>query len=185
MDDMLEKYALFTVFRTLRETDTEESIRSLSRKANVGVATAKRCIDYLYEKNIVKRKIIGNLHQYSLDNESLLTRQLKIAMTSADIVESGLVEEIAKKYPEIHSIVWYGSTAIGTDSPQSDIDIAVIARAPLRLKPLSAETRLKREVSLSSFTLQEWRKKARTDKAYYDAVIIDGICIHGEMPVVV
>ncbi|MFH1072303.1 MAG: nucleotidyltransferase domain-containing protein [Nanoarchaeota archaeon] len=181
---MIEKYALFTVFKTLRQVGTEESLRSLSRKADVGVATAKRCIDYLYEKRVVKRKILGNLHQYSLDDGNVLTRQLKIAMTAAEISQSGLVEEARKKHPEVLSIVWYGSTAKGTDTPQSDIDIALITKSPTKVRHMTAEARIAREVSFSSFTLQEWRKKALTDKAYYDAVIIDGICVHGELPVV-
>ncbi|MBN1793155.1 nucleotidyltransferase domain-containing protein [Candidatus Woesearchaeota archaeon] len=181
---MMEKYALFAVFQAFRKTMAEESMRSLSRKAKVSVSTAKNCIDYLYSKKILTRKIVGKQHQYALNEESFLTRQLKIAANAGEISDSGLVEEISKEYPDVQSIVWYGSTAKGLDSPKSDVDVVLLSRKPLKIKPLKAEERLARELSISSYTMQEWRKKALTDKAYYDAVIIDGICIFGEMPVV-
>lgn len=181
---MIRKYALFRVFGWLRNSSRKESVRSLAREADVGVATSKRCFDYLLEKEIVKREVIGRLYQYRLNEDNVLCRQLKIAMSVAEISESGLVKELVAKYPQIISIVLFGSTATGTDAPNSDIDVLVLSMKALRIAPLNAEKKLKRELSLVSCPYPEWRKKAVTDKAFYDKVIVEGIPLCGEMPVV-
>ncbi|MFH2028446.1 MAG: nucleotidyltransferase domain-containing protein [Nanoarchaeota archaeon] len=182
---MIKKYALFVVFKSLRDTTEEESIRSLARKAKVGVATAKRCLDYLLEKDMVKRKIIGNVHQYKLDNSNVLVRQLRKSMSIAEITESGLVKELVETYPAIISITLYGSVAEGTDSISSDIDVLILTHKPIKIEMLKAEKQLKRELSLIKYTHQEWRKKAISDKVFYDKAIIGGIALFGELPVVI
>ncbi|NQU78783.1 nucleotidyltransferase domain-containing protein [Candidatus Woesearchaeota archaeon] len=181
---MIRKYALFKVFECLSNTTEEESVRSLAKKAGVGVATAKRCFDYLLKKGIVKRKVIGRLYQFRLDDENILTRQLKISLSIAGITESGLVDELTAAYPQITSITLFGSVAKGTDNPSSDIDILIISRKPIRLKPLAAEKRLERELSVVKYVHPDWRKKAKIDKAFYDGVIIEGMSLYGELPVV-
>ncbi|MFH1182100.1 MAG: nucleotidyltransferase domain-containing protein [Candidatus Woesearchaeota archaeon] len=181
---MIRKYALFRVFEGLRNSGQKESVRSLARKANVGVATAKRCFDYLLEKGLVKREILGRLYQYKLNEESLLMRQLKIAMSIAELEEAGLVKELLATHPEITSIVLFGSAANGSDMPKSDIDILIISRKELKMKPLHAERALKKEVAIVKYLYSEWRKKAENDKAFYDRIIVEGIPLYGEMPVV-
>jgi predicted nucleotidyltransferase len=184
MYDMIRTYALFKVFECLRNSGQKESVRSLARKADVGVATAKRCFDYLLEKEIVKREVLGRLYQYKLNEDNILTRQLKIAMSIAGINESGFVKELVTKHPQIISIVLFGSVATGTDMPNSDIDTLIISRNAIKIKPLEAEKKLRRELSIVKYLYSEWRKKAETDKAFYDRIIVEGIPLYGEMPVV-
>jgi hypothetical protein len=43
---------------------------------------------------------------------------------------------------------------------------------------------LKKEVTFLVYTVDEWRKKAKSDKVFYDRLILDGIALYGEMPVV-
>jgi predicted nucleotidyltransferase len=181
---MIRKYALFKVFEYLRNTSEEESVRSLAKKAEVGVATAKRCLDYLLEKKIVNRKIIGRLYQFRLNEDNILTRQLKITMSVAEINESELVDELIARYPQIISIILFGSVATGTDTPRSDIDILIISQKQIKIKSLNAEQKLKRELVIIKYLHSEWRKKAETDKAFYDRVIVEGMPLYGELPVV-
>jgi len=109
---------------------------------------------------------------------------LKISLSIAGITESGLVDELTAAYPQITSITLFGSVAKGTDNPSSDIDILIISRKPIRLKPLAAEKRLERELSVVKYVHPDWRKKAKIDKAFYDGVIIEGMSLYGELPVV-
>ena len=181
---MIKKYALFRVFEYLRNTDQKESVRSLSRNAKVGVATAKRCLDYLFEKKIVKRDVIARLYQYKLDESNILTKQLKISMSIAEINESSMIEELTSSYPGVISITLYGSAANGTDNPKSDIDILIISQKDIKVKPLKSEKKLKKELSLIKYTYKEWKNKAESDKPFYDRVISEGIPVYGEIPMV-
>ncbi len=181
---MIRKYALFRVFECLRNSREEESIRSTAKKARVGVATAKRVLDYLVERGLVKREILGRLYLHRLDNENVLTRQLKRAFSVAEVIESGLVEELLTVYPHITSVVLFGSVATGTDTSGSDIDVLIISRRTLHIGPLQAEKKLTRELSLLSCSYPKWKGKAENERAFYESVILDGLPLYGELPVV-
>jgi len=182
---MIEKYALFKVFAHLRNTREKESVRSLARKAKIGVSTAKHCLDYLFEKDIVKKQVFGRMYQFEINNENILARQFKITMTVAELEDSGLVKELLQEYPSILSIVLFGSAASGRDSSASDIDILIIASKEIKIIPLKAEKRLKREVSIIKYAYTGWKRKARNDKVFYEKIITEGIALYGELPIVV
>jgi len=101
-----------------------------------------------------------------------------------EISESKLVEELIERFSEISSVVLYGYAARGEDNDKSDIDILVVSRKKTRITGLKAERMLKRELTILSYSSQEWRDKARNDKVFYDRVMIDGLVLYGEMPVV-
>ena len=178
---MIKKYALFKVLNVLINSK-DISLRDVAKKAKIGVATSKSCLDYLREKNIVKRKIVGKSHLFSMNLDNYVSRHIKILNSLNTIKNSGLVEELLKRHRTINSILLYGSLARGDDDEKSDIDILIISRKPIKLKPLKSH--LKREVTIVAYTLSEWRKKSVTDKPFYDRVIMDGIALYGEKPIV-
>ncbi len=181
---MIRKYALFRVFECLRNSGEGESILSTAKKAGVGVATAKRVLDYLVRRGLVRREILGRLYLHRLDRENVLTRQLKRAFSVAEVMESGLVEELLTVYPHITSVVLFGSAATGMDTSESDIDVLIISRKTLQIGPLQAEKRIARELSLLSCSYSEWKGKAEKERAFYESVILDGLPLYGELPVV-
>ena len=177
---MIEKYTLFKIVSRLR--DGEYSVRGLSDRAGIGVATSKSYLDYLLLKGVVKRKIVGRSHLYSFDTSSFLARSLKTLVSLYELNEAGIVKELVTKYP-INSVILYGSAARGEDDSKSDIDILIISRREIKVS-LKSERKLNREPSFIVYTLPEWKKKAREDKVFYDRVIVDGIPLYGEIPVV-
>lgn len=180
---MLEKFALVKALLALVEAEKEYSMRELAKKARIGIGTAKQYLDWLLSKQIVKRKIIGKTHQYSLNLDNFVTRYIKILISLSEIKEAGIVEEIKNKLPVI-SIILYGSVAKGEDEPKSDIDLLVISRKNVRIKPLRSEKNLKKEVTIICYTMAEWRRKAKEDKPFYDKIITEGIPLYGELPIV-
>ncbi|MBU0979548.1 MAG: nucleotidyltransferase domain-containing protein [Nanoarchaeota archaeon] len=178
---MITKYALFKVFEALRNSSEAESVRSLARKAKVGVATSKRCLDYLLSKRLVEKKVLARLYQYSLNEDNILTRQLKVTMSISELENSGLAGEIREIYPQTLSITLFGSVATGHDNPKSDVDILLITRKEVKMRPLNAEKRLKRELSIVNYSHNGWKK---ADKAFYEGVIVDGLQLFGEVPAV-
>lgn len=180
---MIEKYAIIKVFMTLRNQDRQLSIRDVSRMANLSPSSAKYSLDLLYENGFVAMKKIGRSHLFKV-NDSFVAKHAKILISLSEIHNSGLVNELLSKNNSIISIILYGSVARGEDNPDSDIDLLIISRNRLEKFSINSDKDLKREITSIKYTIAEWRQKAKTDKAFYDRVIMDGISLHGEKPVV-
>lgn len=181
---MLKKFAPIKAILTLVSQPKKYSIRGLAKTAGIGVGTAKSCLDWLKAKEIVNLEIIGKTHQYSLNLNNFMTRYMKILISLNELAEAGIAKELAEKWPSILSIVLYGSVANGKDDQKSDVDLLIISRKEMILKPLNAERKISREVTFMAYTLAEWRKKAKEDKVFYERVIVEGIPLYGEMPIV-
>lgn len=180
---MLKKYALYKVVSKIIEDTKPYSIRDLAKQASISVSTAKTCLDYLYNTNFLKKKVIGKTYQFTLKN-NFLTKQLKVLFSLNEISSSNLVKELIKRYPSILTILIYGSIAKGEDTKKSDIDLLIISRKKLKLIPFKAEKKLNRELTIINYTQMEWKQKSKIDKAFYDNVIINSIVLYGEKPVV-
>ena len=180
---MLEKYALFRVLKTILDNPQDYSVRGLSKQANVGLGTAKTSLDFLFEKKLLNKKVVGKTYQFSLNKESVLLKYLKITKSLNEIQDSGLINELLKKYPGIISVVLYGSLARGEDTPASDIDLLVIATKKFKLTRLKSEDTIKRELTFLVYDQDLWRIKHKEDKVFYDRVILDGIALYGEIPI--
>lgn len=180
---MIEKYALFRVMEVLIN-ENNLSLRDIAKKASVGVATSKLCLDYLESKDIVKKSKVGNSHLFIIKLDNPLARHIKITYMLSLINDSGLVQELINEYKVISSIVLYGSIARGDYDSKSDIDILIVSRKKISIKHLEAEKKFDREIKFLIYILTEWREKAEKDKVFYDRVIIDGIALYGEIPVV-
>lgn len=178
---MIEKYALFRVLRGL--LDGEDSIRGIAEKSGVGVTTSKMCLDYLLSKAMVKRNIIGRSYFYSFNLSNFLARHIKVLLSLYEINDSGIVNELVSEYP-VSSIILYGSVARGEDDARSDIDILVMSRKKTRISSLKAERKLGRELTILTYTLLEWKAKSKEDKVFYDRIIVDGIPLYGDIPIV-
>ncbi|MBW2989535.1 nucleotidyltransferase domain-containing protein [Candidatus Woesearchaeota archaeon] len=181
---MIRKYSLFKVIDALINSSKELSLRDVAKKAKVGAGTSKTCLDYLRDKEIVKRKIIGNIHLYSLNDDNLVARHIKILDSLSIIKDSGLIQELLDSHKSIVSIILYGSAARGENGPKSDMDILIISRKPVKLKPLRSEKNIDTEITFIAYTSSEWRRKSVTDKPFYDSIMIDGIALYGEKPAV-
>ncbi|MEK6874273.1 MAG: nucleotidyltransferase domain-containing protein [Nanoarchaeota archaeon] len=181
---MIRSYALFRVFESMSQTKHPESMTVIAKRAGVGLTSAKRVVDYLADYRLVKRTPLGRMILCELDRDNVLVRHLKASLSLGRIHEVGLIEELLKKNPAILSVILFGSVARGTDMPDSDVDIVIISRSNVSFNGLKSEKVLDREVSWMQFTPSQWKVKARDDKAFYDNVVIGGIAIHGEIPVV-
>ncbi len=181
---MIQKYALFRVFAALRGSSSKESVHSAAKKAKVSVSAAKHCLDYLFGAGMLTKEVYGRMYQFGINPENPAARHFKIAVSLQEIQESGIIEEIRDYAPDALYITLFGSVAAGKDTGKSDIDIVVISRAKHRHTGFPAEKNLRREISLHWYSLPEWKKAAVEDKPFYESVIIDGISLFGEKPVV-
>ncbi len=168
-----------------QEPYKETYLRQAATQARVSPSTAKRFLDEYTKLGLVRETRKANLHLFkaNLDEPSF-----RLWKTSLFLLKNEpYMRELMHQYPE-SSLTLYGSCATGTDAPGSDLDLLLITRqredpTPRTLEDLSSRTG--RTVQLLKYTPEEWEKKAREDKPFYERVIIDGIAISGPLPVVV
>ncbi|MFH1221849.1 MAG: nucleotidyltransferase domain-containing protein [Candidatus Micrarchaeota archaeon] len=183
---MIEKYALLLAMReVLQNPQKDYSVRELARATGLSVFASKQTLDYLLQKKMITLKKIGKTYQYRAVLENFLTRQWKVIFSLEELDKSMIVERILKTNKGILSIVLYGSAAIGRDDGDSDIDMLVIADTTAEgKKAIASQARgTVKEVNISVYTPEEWRKKAAIDKIFYENVIINSIPLYGEKPV--
>lgn len=179
---MLLNYALIRAFNAFR-SGALFSVRSLAKSADIGVSTSKRCVDYLLKQGFLNKSVVGRTHQLSL-NDDFVVRSAKRTASLIEIRSSGILEEIGTLYHDVVSVVLFGSVAKGSDSADSDIDLLIICRSNCKKNSFKSEKKLGRELSVMFTSYSDWRKKAKSDKAFYDEVIIHGVALYGELPVV-
>lgn len=165
-----------------RNPTTEFYIRELAKKAKVSPAFSKKVIDMLLSEKLITKRKRGNLVLVRANLDSLVFRYMKITYTLYNLTKVGLVDYLKSNVEELSSVVLFGSTARGEDSESSDMDLLIICTGSVNLSQL--ESLLKRKVSLVKYTRKEWSKKAKTDKAFYERILVDGIPLYGRLPIV-
>jgi len=182
---MLEQYAIPKVIQTIAKTPNRSfSVRELAKEADLSPAMSSIALRYMKKMDMVTLKQIGRTHQCRANLQNPLMRQWKILYTLQQIEEVGLVKEANEKIKDIQSILLYGSKARGTDDEKSDFDLLIIAHHPPKEKGLDSANRLPDEVNLLIYSPQEWKKKTRESKVFYENIIYESIVLYGARPVV-
>ncbi len=184
---MAPRYALLDVMvQVLVTAATSYSVNETARSAKVSPSTAKYTLDHLYERGMLTKHVIGHTYQYKANLDNYLARQWKTTFTLEELNAAKIVENILNTHKSILSILLYGSCAIGRDDENSDIDILVIADTDAKgKKEIASQAHgTQREINISAYTPSEWRRKAESDKIFYEKVIIDSVALYGQKPVV-
>src|SRR2546425_13197562 len=164
---------------------SEVHLREAAAQARVSPSTAKRFLDEYTRLGLLTETQRANLHLFKANLDKVSFRLWKTSLFM--LTYETYLRQLASQYPD-SSLTLYGSCATGTDAPGSDLDLLLITRqdkdpSPRQLDEISRRTH--RTAQLLRYTPEEWEKKAREDKPFYERVIIDGIAISGSLPVVV
>lgn len=160
----------------------EVYLRELSKRLKLNVFSVKTYADELVKEGLLLETRKGK-ERYLKASNNLTFKYLKIAYNLHKFLSSGIIDYIKEKVPLLTSIVIYGSVARGEDSEKSDLDLLIIGQK-VRLDLRKFEEKLGREIIPLFFKWSEWKKQARKNKGFYQNVIIDGIVVYGNMPVV-
>jgi predicted nucleotidyltransferase len=185
MDRTLDYPGLRILNIFFQDPYTEVHLRQAADQAQVSPSTAKRFLDEYARLGLLTETQKANLHLFKANLDKTSFRLWK---TSLFLLKNEThLRQLASEYPD-SSLTLYGSCATGTDAPGSDLDLLLITRkredpSPRMLDELSRRTQ--RTVQLLKYTPEEWGRKAREDKPFYERLIIDGIAISGPLPVVV
>lgn len=171
-------------------------LRETARLLNMSPMTVKRTLDLLVNQRFLTKKKVKNQILYKANMNSAAFKHFKIAYNLAWLEEKGVVKIIRTTMKNVRTILLFGSYAKGENDAKSDVDLLVISRdkqtpdlAELhlaeRLEHLGRDwLDLGREVNLLNFSITEWSRQAKENRALYLDVITEGIVLYGTRPVV-
>ncbi len=181
---MLGQYVTIRAIEKLSSApNTAFSVRGLASAIGISPAASRMALDFMKKKGIATLNVVGNTYQYRASLESALCRQWKVLFNLDLLADSGIVQSLREKIPNLQSVLLYGSFARGTNDEKSDVDIMAIAHKAVKIVP-GFSGRIKREVNLTVLSSAEWKAKAVKDRVFYENVIYDSIVLYGERPVV-
>lgn len=158
----------------------EIHLREFARKLKISLNSAQRFLNFFVQENLIKDERKANLRYFKANLESNFFKHLKISYLIGKIEGIGLVDFFKEK--NFSSIVLFGSCAEGTDSNGSDIDLVCIG--PVKINISKFREKIDRELNTHFFTWSEWKKQAKDNKAFYQDVVVKGINLLGEKPIV-
>jgi predicted nucleotidyltransferase len=145
--------------------------------------TVKRALTLFVTDELLLKTKEKNQILYSLNIDNPACRHLKISYNLSWLQKKGVLEFLNSHMNTVSSILLFGSYAKGENDEESDIDILVISLS--KQTPVAElSKKLKRDVNLINFTPAQWSSQAKTNRAFYLDVILDGIVLYGTKPVI-
>jgi len=182
---MTNRYNLLVLeaLRFFIENPYEEiHLRGFSRRLNMSINSAQRFLNLFLKERLIKDERRVNLRYFKANIDSIVFRNIKIVFSLKKIENSGLIDMLRGM---VNSVVVFGSVAKGLDDPGSDVDFLIIGKDKEKGRGVcfSWEKKFDRECNFHIFTLEEWKKQKRENKAFYQEIISTGINLIGEIPI--
>ena len=158
-------------------------LRQLAKKLDLSTFAIKKYADLLIVEGIIKDERKANLRYFKSNTNNLFFKHLKISFNIQLILKSGLLDFLKENLANVSSIVLFGSIAKGEDDKNSDVDILIIGKDKY-LDLDKFEEKIDKEITLHIFSWSEWNQQTIENAAFYSDVIIHGITLHGELPLI-
>jgi len=104
---------------------TRIGLSELARSIDSSKTATKDAIEALINQDIISREIAGRTWILQANQKNPVYQRKKIAYNLDNIYASGIVEEVSKRVPQARNMILFGSYRHGSDTEESDIDIAV------------------------------------------------------------
>ena len=153
--------------------DNEFSQIKIKNKTKLAKATLTKWLNKLEKDNFIEFKKEGVSKLYKLKKDNLIVKYLKIINTILKLKEIKLIN---KKYSI--KIYLYGSAARGEDTKESDIDLLILGK--IRKEDIiqdinNLSEKIGKKIKMEIFSLLEWSKIEKKDRAFYERVEKDKI----------
>ncbi len=157
-------------------------LRELARKLGMSPATVLRGLRSLTEYELITqdKQYRGSLFRA---NSTPYFKALKIAYSLEKLQQFNIVNEIVNNANGLITVMIFGSTAKGEDTPESDLDLLIIANK-VNTTAGDISKKIGREVSLHVYSVTKWKETREKNKAFYWDVISHGIALHGQKLVI-
>lgn len=171
---MFKELNILRVF--LEEPSREFNVREAARLIRVSPATASKELKKFARLGILSGRKERMLSLYKSNLESGLYRDLKVFYNIRRIKDCGLIEALNRFYLK-PTIVIFGSSASGTDTETSDLDLMVISENKKHFENLGIfEKKLKRRIHL--FAVNDVKE---LKNSYLINNILNGLVIQGKI----
>lgn len=183
MKQLFQKSNILRVLTYFFENPYSESyLREIARKTKISPSTLSRSLDFLAEEGLILKRTEKNSTYFKASMTNGF-KALKIAFTISKLEDAKVIELIKEKSKGLSSILLYGSAAIGEDGPDSDVDILVISmHCTVSAEEISRK--LGKESGLKKYTIGEWKKISRQNRAFYLEAVSNSITLFGQKPVI-
>ena len=141
----------------LRHADVPFTGREVARKLGLSASNVAAALRRLQKLGLLRSMVKGKATLYQANRQHILTPSLwALFEFENDLLRSALRELPVDWEADTRSVILYGSVARGEESPDSDVDLCVVARNA------SARRRVQRklEVSHSDFYLRTGNRLA-------------------------
>ena len=160
-------------FRLLFGLDRRElHLREIERRSGFAIGTVRQEANKLTRLGLITKRQDGNRVYFSANSTHPFFRDI----TNLVLKTSGLAEVIRKELQgeDIACAFVFGSSATGTQKPESDVDLFVIGG--IRLRELSKHLRvpsekLGREINAHVMTNEEFAKRMKQREHFVSSVL--------------
>lgn len=159
----------------LSHPDEEFFDRQVSKLTGISKSGTNNALRNLTNANLIKRTKRGRMMFYSINNRDFLIKQLKILQNLTSIYP--LIQRIN---PHCLKIILYGSTAIGENSQDSDIDLFILSRYPKEVKEIIYKSSFREKIQYVINTPGEFVKSKKENTIFYKE-ISKGIILWDQM----
>ncbi|MDD5013071.1 MAG: nucleotidyltransferase domain-containing protein [Candidatus Pacebacteria bacterium] len=127
----------------IANTDKQSTEKEITEKTGVKKSAVNLALKELVKDGLLEKEKIGRTSVHSLSKDHAIIKELKILQNIIQIYP--LVEKIK---PLSQKIVLFGSSARGTNTTESDIDIFVQSNNPEEIKRIIDSSELKERIQL-------------------------------------
>lgn len=149
-------------------------VREIARAARTQPSSLQRDLAALTRAGIVERHEEGRQVYYQANPNSPIFSELKGIVTKTFGVADFVREVLRPHEKHIRVAFIYGSVAKGTEAPGSDVDLFVVGDLPpsdLSIDLNKIMLDLRRRVSLTSYSVQEFVQLRKEDNSFVSRVL--------------
>lgn len=197
LDDLLSSRSKLRLLRRLVDGHEDLSGRELARRAGVTWRAAELALRELVQLGVVRRTDARAQARYTLVAEHALVREAVVPLFSVErswssAVRRGIGDALRVRGAGTRDVQWaglYGSVARADDRPDSDLDLAVVARTVAGADRVQARmrdaapvlaSRFGRAPSVLVFIASHWRRLVARDAGMRNALMHESIPIIGD-----
>ncbi|HLD78988.1 MAG TPA: nucleotidyltransferase domain-containing protein [Candidatus Nanoarchaeia archaeon] len=103
----------------------EIGLSDLSETVGIAKSTANKIVTTLVNEQFLNLEFIGRVWRISCKQDHIYNFSKKISYNLMMVYESGILQEIHRRIPNLKAVILFGSYRKGDDTEKSDIDIAV------------------------------------------------------------
>ena len=149
----------------LSHPDEEFFDRQVSKLTGISRSGTNTALRNLAKAHLITRIKRGRMFFYTIDNRDFLIKQLKILQNL-----TLLYPLIQKLKTHCLKIILYGSSALGQNSEDSDIDLFVLSRYPKKVKEIIYRNAFREKIQYIIATPGEFAKLKKENIVFYKEI---------------